>query len=150
MSGSESGSGISETRVIAELVSLVRSYGSVPRAIFALISLYILEGIFSIFGVIAGSVLFVFDVIVGSFETVLSLLLGAYSAVGSDILGVFLALERNVAGVVASAGPLGPVVAVGGTALILWIVWEFGSRLAIGVLGELPGGSTLLSLVGWD
>lgn len=148
MSGSESG--ISETRVIAELVSLVRSYGSLPRAIFALISLYLLDGIFSIFGVIVGSILFVFDTLVGSLETALSLLLGAFSAVGVDILGVFLALERTVAGVVASAGPLAPVIAVGGTALILWIVWEFGSRLAIGILGELPGGSTLLSLVGWD
>ena len=148
MSGSESE--LSETRVIGELVALVRSYGSLPRAIFALISLYLLNGIFEIFGVFVGAVLFVFDVIVGALSTVLSLLLGAFSAVGIDLLGVLLELEATLAGVVASAGPLGPVIAVGGTALILYVTLEFGSRLVVGLIGELPGGSTLLELFGVD
>jgi hypothetical protein len=142
VSGSESE--LSTNAVIGQLVGLVRSYGSLPRAIFALISLYLLNGIFSIFGVVAGSVLYVFDLIVGSLQVAQSLLIGAFGAVGVDLLGVFVALEGEIAGVVASAGPAGPVIAVGSTAVILFV----GYRLAVSVLGELPVGSTIVDLLG--
>jgi hypothetical protein len=129
---------------LRELAALYQRYGSVPRAIFALISLYILNGLFSIINVVAGSVLFVFDLIVGSLRTAQALLVGAFGAVGVDILGALLGVQQAVSGVVVAAGPLGPPLAVAAASLMLYVLY----RLAVALLGELPGGSTLVDLLG--
>jgi len=129
---------------LAELAAIREEYGSIPAAIFALISLYILNGIFSIFSAIVGAVLTVFDVLTGALATAQMLLVGAFQRAGIDILGLLLDLERQIADVVASAGPLGPPLAVGATAVFLYVLY----RLSVALLGELPGGSTLVDLLG--
>lgn len=144
MSGSEGSSDGGRAAAIGQLVSLVTEYGSLPRAVFALITLYILNGIFSVIDVLAGSVLFVFDVVVGSLQTAQALLVGAFGAVGVDILGALFGVQQALSGVVAGAGPLGPPLAVAAASLMLYGLY----RLTVALLGELPGGSTLVDLLG--
>jgi len=143
VSGSESADE-GRAAAIGQLVGLVTEYGSLPRAIYALITLYILNGIFSVIDVITGSVLFVFDLVVGSLQTAQALLVGAFAAVGVDILGALLGVQRAVSGIVTAAGPLGPVIAVASASLMLYGLY----RLAVALLGELPGGSTIVDLLG--
>jgi hypothetical protein len=143
-------SGGGRSAAIGQLVGLVTEYGSLPRAVFALITLYILNGLFAIVDVIAGSVLFGFDLVVGSLQAAQALLVGAFGAVGIDILGALVGVQQAIAGVVASAGPFAPVLAVGSASLLIYGLYVFGRRLAVGLLGELPGGSTLLELFGVD
>jgi hypothetical protein len=135
---------ITTADAIGQLVALVQEYGSLPRALFALISLYILNGIFSVIDVVAGSVLFVFDLVVGSLSAAQSLLVGAFGAVGVDVLAALLGLQRALGDVVAGAGPAGPAIAVGATAIMLYV----GYRLAVALLGELPVGSMVVDLLG--
>ena len=142
MSGSASGGG--EARALAELVGLVTRYGSLTRAIVAIISLYILNGVLDVVGIVVGSVLFAFDLIVGSLATAQRLLLGALGAVGIDILAALTSLQREIAGVVEGAGPAGPVIAVAAGAIGLYVLW----RVGVALVGELPGGSTLVDLLG--
>jgi hypothetical protein len=134
---------IREARAVREVASLIARYGSLPRAIFAIISLYILNGLFSIINVVAGSVLYVFDLIVGSLQTAQALLVGAFGAVGIDILGALVGVQQAVSVVVASAGPLGPPLAVAAASLSLYVLY----RLGIAALGELPVGSTVVDLL---
>jgi hypothetical protein len=149
VSASDSSDG-GRAAAIGQLVGLVTEYGSLPRAVFALITLYILNGLFAIVDVIAGSVLFGFDLVVGSLQAAQTLLVGAFGAVGIDILGALVGVQQAIAGVVASAGPLAPVLAVGSASLLIYAMYVFGRRLVVGLLGELPGGSTLLELFGVD
>lgn len=144
MSGSEGSSDGGRVAAIQQLVALVTEYGSLPRAVFALITLYILNGIFSVIDVVAGSVLFVFDLVVGSVQTAQALLVGAFGAVGVDILGALVGVQQAVSGVVAVAGPLGPPLAVASASLMLYVLY----RLTVALLGELPGGSTIVDLLG--
>ena len=128
---------------LSQLVGLVSEYGSLPRAVFALVSLYLLNGIFGILGVIVGSVLFVFDLLVASLETVRTLLVSVFGAAGLELLGALLSLERAIAGVVETAGPVGPPIAVGVTAVLLYVLY----RVAVALIGEIPGGSTIVDLL---
>jgi len=146
VSASEGGSGgfqISEIEAAQRLAALISRYGSIPRAIFALISLYLLNGVFSIVNVVAGSVLYVFDLFVGSLGVAQDLLVSAFGAVGVDILGALLGVQQAVSGVVASAGPLGPPLAILAASALLYGLY----RLAVALLGEFPGGSTIVDLL---
>jgi uncharacterized membrane protein len=149
VSGSESGGDLIAIPTdllepVGQLAALTKEYGSVPRAIFALISIYILNGIFSIFSVIVGAVLFVFDVFVGALDTARVLLVGGFAAVGVDLLGVLVSIQEQISAVVASAGPAGPPLAVGAASIMIYV----GYRLGVALLGELPVGSTIVDLLG--
>lgn len=149
MSGSESGDGGGGTLIpvllsrqqLETLLSFLRNpFGFVA----SIITLYILNGLFSIIDVVAGSILFVFDVVVGSLRTAQALLVGAFGAVGVDIFGALVGVQQALSGVVAAAGPLGPPLAVAAASLMLYGLY----RLTVALLGELPGGSTIVDLLG--
>jgi len=141
---SANGSDVDETTALAQLVALIRRYGSLPEAVFGLISLYILQGIFDVVSIVVGSILYVFDLVVGSIDAARLLLLEAFGAVGADVLGTLVAFQREIATVIESAGPAGPPIAVGATAVLLYV----GYRVAVALLGEIPGGSSLVDILG--
>lgn len=84
-----------------------------------------------------------FDIIVGALTFVQRRLVGAFAVVGVDILGVLTSLQRTLAGIVADAGPAGPVIAVLGVAVGLYVLY----RVAVAGLELVPGGSSLLTLL---
>jgi len=140
VSGSEEESTV---KAIAQLAALVEEYGSVPRAIFTLISIYLLSGIFDIIGVVTGSVLYVFDLGIGSLRVAQGLLIRAFGAVGVDVIETLITLQQEIGRVVESAGPLGPPIAVVSASVMLYV----GYRVAVALLGEIPGGSTLVDIL---
>jgi hypothetical protein len=111
---------------LQQLGALYERFGSVPGAIFGLISLYLLNGVISILDVVAGSVLFAFDLIVAALQFVQNFLVSGFGAVGIDILGVLIDLQVQVAGVVDGAGPAGPIVAVGIAAAGTYVSYRAG------------------------
>lgn len=135
---------MSEVEAVKQLVALIREYGSLPRAIFGLISLYLLNGILDVVGIVVGSILFAFDLVVASLATAQGLLIRAFGAVGIDVLGALVGLQRAIGGVVEAAGPAGPPLAVAFGAVSLYVLW----RIGIALLGELPGGSSIVDLLG--
>jgi hypothetical protein len=84
-----------------------------------------------------------FAIIVGGLRYVQRTLVGAFGAAGVDILGVLFGLQEALAGIVAGAGPAGPVIAVLGVAVSLFVLY----RLALAGLEFVPGGSSLLTLL---
>jgi len=139
----EGGDAPSTTEAIGQLVALVREYGSLPRAIFGLISLYILGGILTGVRIVTGSILYVFDLVVGALQVAQSLLIGAFAAVGLDVLGLLGDLGGELGRVVAEAGPLGPPIAVGAAAVGLFAMY----RVGVALVGELPLGSSIVDIL---
>lgn len=129
---------------LRELGALYKRYGSVPRAIFALISLYIVNGALSIGSFVVGSVLAVFDFAAGSIRSVQLFLINSFGAVGVNILGIYQSVVNDVASVIQLAGPLGPPIA----AIIGGVLIYGAYRLTVAALGELPLGSSLVDLLG--
>ena len=148
MSASDGGGfRVREAEAVTALVGFIRRYGSIEGGIFALIGFYLLNGILDIVGIVVGSILFAFDLVVESLATAQRLLIGAFGAAGIDILSALVGLQRAIAGVVEGAGPAAPIVAVGFGAIALYLTWLLVTRLAVGLIGELPGGSTLVDLL---
>lgn len=129
---------------IKELVALYEKYGSVPRAIFGLISLYIADSVLSLGSFAVGVVLSVWDFVTRSIDSARLLLVGLFGGVGGTLLGVAELVVDEVAVAVASLGPFGPPLAVATGALTLYATY----RLLIALLGELPGGSSVVDLLG--
>lgn len=155
MSASDGGRGIriqvelpewlsSLRRPLEQLRALYERFGSLPGAIFGLISLYLLNGILDVIGVITGSVLFAFDLVVGAFRWVQRALVGAFGAVGIDVLGALTDLQVALAGIVAGAGPAGPFIAVAAVSVSLYLMY----RVGVALLGELPVGSSIVDILG--
>jgi hypothetical protein len=109
----------------------------------SLISVYIVGVVFDVASILIGSVLYAFDIIAGSFGYAQRTLVVGFSTVGIDILGALVGVQQAVSGVVASAGPLGPPLAVAAASLSLYVLY----RLGIAALGELPVGSTVVDLL---
>lgn len=129
---------------LQQVAAAIEKHGSFPRAVFALISAYILDVIFGIFGTIAGAILFAFDVVVGVLGFAQRLLVNGFGIVGIDILGALAGVQRAIAGAIAGSGPLAPVFATLLAVGTLYVLY----RLAVALLGELPVGSTIVDLLG--
>lgn len=112
--------------------------------VWRIISLYIVNGIFTIAGFVVGAILQAFDIVAGAIQFAGSLLVGAFGAVGLDILGVLVDLQQELAGVVAGAGAAGPIVAIGGTAVLLVVLY----RVTLALVELVPGGGSVLTLLG--
>lgn len=93
---------------------------------------------------IVGTILAGFDLVVGALSVAQSLLVGAFGAAGLDILGALLSVQRMVADVVGAAGPAGPPLAVLFAAVGIYALY----RLAIALAVLVPGGDSLLTLIG--
>jgi len=128
---------------LRELGALYKRYGSVPRAIFALISLYLVNGALSIGSFVVGSVLAVFDIAAGSIRSVQLFLINSFGSVGVNILGIYKSIQLQLASVIQGAGPLGPPLAVFVGGLLIYGLY----RVTIVALGELPLGSSLVDLL---
>jgi len=148
MSGSDSGSLVaipkSLLQPLKQLAALADRYGSVPRAIVAIISLYIVNGVLSIGSYIVGSFVAFNDSVTASFRLAQNVLIGSFGSVGVDVLAVGRSIQLQIASVIQGAGPLGPPIAVGLGAIIVYAVY----RIIIVALGELPLGSSLVDLLG--
>jgi len=148
MSGSDGGNIVAIPKALLEplkqLAALADRYGSVPRAIVGLISLYIVNGVLSIGSYIIGSFVALNDSVTASIRLAQNLLIGSLGAVGVDILYVGRSIQLQIATAIQGAGPLGPPIAVGIGALILYAMY----RVVILALGELPLGSSLVDLLG--
>jgi len=129
---------------LVELASLYREYGSIPRVIAAVISLYIVNTILSIGGFAVSILVSAGNIVSGAFVIVRELLVGAFSVVGVNILGIYQWLIGVLAGVVASLGPFGPPLAIGVGAVLVYSAY----RVTIVLLGELPLGSSIVDLLG--
>lgn len=128
---------------LQQLGALYNQYGSVPAAIFGLISLYILNGIIDVVGFVAGAFLAAFDILVGLTVAARRALVGVFGPIGVDLLGVGSELQRVLLDVVARSGPFAPIVAGIVAVVILYGLY----RLGVALLGEVPGGSTLVDLL---
>lgn len=121
-------------KALREVAAYVEHYGTFPRAVFALITGYILEVVFGFVGVIAASVLLAFDYVVGALEYARAALLGVFGPAGAEFLGWLAGLQATFAEVTAMAGPAAPLVAV---ALSLGFGYAV-LRVGILVVGNVP------------
>lgn len=111
--------------------SFLRRFASDPVGfIFSAISLYILNGIFDILGVLVASVLAAFDYVVAFLSGIQSYLVRFFAFIGVDILAFLAGLQMGVLNAVRGLGPLGPVVAVGGAAVGIYLLY-LGGRFVL-------------------
>lgn len=113
--------------------------------VFRLINYYVVGGALAVGRFAVGVVLAPFDLLGGALDYLQRALVNAFAVVGIDILGVLVGIQQSIAGVVASAGPAGPLVAVGLAAVSIYLLY----RLAIAALEIVPGGSSILTLGGF-
>lgn len=129
---------------IQQLVALYEEYGSLPRAIFGLISLYIVNGVLNIGEYIVSSILLLFDYVTGSLGLVQRQLGVSFATVSAGVLTAIWNVQMSIATIVTPYGPLTPVVMIGLTAIEALIIW----RILVALLGELPLGSSITDLLG--
>lgn len=115
-----------------------------PREfIFRFVSEFVVSSVFGLFGIIVEWIQAAFDLVVLAVDGARSLAIGAFAAVGVDILGALVAVQQQLAAAVATLGPAAPLVAVAAGSVAIYVV----ARLGIGLLGELPLGSTIVDLL---
>ncbi|WP_226023219.1 hypothetical protein [Halomicrobium salinisoli] len=129
---------------LKQLAALVQEYGSLPRAIFALISTYIVASVLNLGAFAVNSVLGVFNWITGSIDVVRVTLVYWFGRAGIDVLGVIRAVQQEAAAAVATLGPLGPPVVIGVGALVIYGLY----RLLVAAAGTIPGVSIAVDLLG--
>lgn len=133
---------------IQEVVALYNEYGSVPRAIAAIISLYIVNAFLNLAGYLVGSIVMVGDIAAGSLDAVRGILGGIGQVIGFNFLTVASEIQLAIADVVTQLGPLGPPVAIGTGAILLYLAYLLIVRIGIAVVGELPVGSSIVDILG--
>jgi len=129
---------------IREIAALYREYGSIPRAMAAIISTYVVESVFGLGSYVVASVLSVFDYATLSLAWVQTQLGGAFAWVGFDILSALRWVQIQLGTAATAAGPLAPLVAIAIASVTLAVLYRAG----IALLGELPGGSSLVDFLG--
>jgi len=128
---------------LKEIAALYRRYGSVQKAIFALIATYIVGSILSFGAYVVNSVLSVFDFAVASLVWARLRLVQVFGLVGFNIAAALEDVQMAAADAIASLGLLGPPVAIGFGALSLYGTY----RVLVALAGELPVGSTVVDLL---
>ncbi|WP_436931676.1 hypothetical protein [Halosimplex halobium] len=129
---------------LRELVALYREYGSLPRAVFSLIATYLVSSVFGFGSWIVASVLSVFDMVTLALAWVQVQLSSAFAFVGIDILGALRWVQLELAAGAQAAGPLAPLVTIAIGSIALAVTY----RALIALVGELPGGSSLVDFLG--
>jgi len=132
---------------LAPLVSVaetLREFGRDPVGFVAsIISLYIVDSFLNLGGYVVGSFLLVFDYITTPLQSAENLLVAALSLGGQPTLLALQSLTETVSGVVQQAGPAGPILA----AVIAGVFIYVSVRVGVALLGEIPGGSTIVDLL---
>lgn len=132
-------------RPLANVVGALVEFGRNPVGfVMSIISLYVVNAIFGLFGIIVGSVQAAFDVFVFAFDGARVMLIGAASSVGLDIQSAIAGLMMQVADAVEMLGPAAPIVAVGMGSVLVYATY----RLTVVLAGELPLGSSIVDLLG--
>lgn len=148
MSGSERGGiiGLPQSWLgpVAELVRLYNRYGSLPRAITAIISSYIISSVFGFGSFIIGSVFAVFDALTLSLRWVQQRVGVQFGMAGYTVLDGVRTVQQTIGGAVESLGPAGPIVAIAFAAIVLALVY----RVGVALIGELPVGSSVVDILG--
>ena len=129
---------------IQQLVALVKEYGSLPRAIGAIISLYIVNSVLNFGTYVVESILLLFSYVTGSLAYVQSTLGVNFAAAGTALLAALWSFQIQIATFVSPYGPATPIVMVGLTAIEALVLWRFIVALA----GELPLGSSIVDFLG--
>jgi hypothetical protein len=129
---------------IQQLVALVKEYGSLPRAIGAIISLYIVNSVLNFGTYVVESILLLFSYITGSLAYVQAAVGVNFAALGTAILTAIWSVQMQIVNTVNPYGPFAPVVLIGVTAIEALLAWRFIVALA----GELPLGSSIVDFLG--
>lgn len=129
---------------IRQLIDLYNEYGSIPRAVFGLITTYIVSSVFGFGQFIVGSVLSVFDYVTLSLAWVQAQLGASFGLVGFDILAAFRWVQIQIGSAAAAAGPAAPIIAIVFGAATVTVLYRAG----VAILGELPVGSSLVDFLG--
>lgn len=130
---------------LAGVAGALITFGQDPVGfIFRAINFYILGGILAVVDLAAGAVLYPFNRLVGGLGFIQAGLIGAFSSVGIDIQAALLSIQSSLAGLIATAGPAGPLLAVGAAAVGIFVLY----RLTLAILVFVPGGDSLLTFFG--
>lgn len=107
------------------VAKVLLAFGRDPYGFVAtIISVYVLQSVFGLASYVVGSILAAFNTITGAIGFAQSLLITAFSALGDVLLIPLVALEQALASVVAGAGAAAPIIAVAGSAVLLYGVYR--------------------------
>lgn len=111
--------------------------------VFSIISLYISSLFLDLFGLASGVVLGIFDAFAYVFDLSRAFLLGAGGRVGLEIIGLVTWFGASLNRVLYALGPTAPFLVALVGSLVLYGLF----RGTIALLGEIPGGSTLVDFL---
>jgi len=124
----------------------VRQYGSFRNAVVAIVLTYIVNAFVNLSTTAINAVQLAFEPVADIFPTASGLLGDAFSPAAIAITESIGDLNTAFRSVAADAGPVGIIVLAAVATLLVIVTY----RLVIGLIGELPGGSTVTSLLGVD
>ncbi|QIO23089.1 hypothetical protein [Haloarcula sp. JP-L23] len=95
----------------------------------SIISAYIINAVLNVGAFGVNTILAMFGVVAGTFDVIRVTLINVFGTLGVDLLGAYSAVQQAVTGVIASAGWAAPILAVGFTAVLVYLGWELLKRL---------------------
>jgi hypothetical protein len=129
----------------SETANFLRRFANNPAAlVVSVVSGFVVSVVLGFFEFLVGAVLYPFDLLVAGLRWVQRGLTFVLASLGFDILGGFSSAQQQLVAVVESAGPAGPVLAAAVAAVVLVVLY----RVLLAVLVFVPGGDSLLTLIG--
>lgn len=131
-------------RALKPVAAVLVQFGKNPVGfVFSIISLYISSLFIDLFGLVTGVVLGVFDSFAYVFDLARVLLVQAFGFVGIEILGLVAQIGLELRQALFLLGPAAPFLVALVGSLVLYGLY----RGTIALLGEVPGGSTLVDFL---
>ena len=129
---------------LASVAQRIREAGSCQQAVLTIVATWVASSVLGFGEYLIGFVFRLFTPVLRAIGLTERGVVAAFAPAGAAILGVFRGLTTVVRDVTGVAGPVAPIIA---TLLVLGLAYVT-YRVAIAVLGEFPGGSTLVDLLG--
>ncbi len=131
-------------RALKPVVGVLVRFGKNPVGfVFSIISLYLSSLFLDLFGLVSGTVLGIFDSFAYVFDLARVFLTGTFGVVGIEILGIVTGIGAALNRALYALGPAAPfVVAIVGS-LVIYAAY----RGTIALLGEIPGGSSIVDIL---
>jgi len=171
--GPGSGAAARSAQFASETADFLRRFANNPAAlVISVVSGFVVSVILGFFRFLVGAVLYPFDLLVGGLRFILvgtnpadnldgllsplsdfipggvperiPGLLDVFGALGLEIQLLLLRVQGELIGIVEQAGPAGPLIAGAALAITLFVLY----RLALAGLEVVPGGSSILALLG--